>query len=448
MAGPRVCAPWIWAGAISILLTGCAGGFSHPSAHRGLPPPSREVLPNGLRLIIQEHRAADAVALHLWVGVGGRDERPGERGFSHFAEHMLFKGTERRARGFVEQEVESVGGRTNAGTSYDYTFYYILVPAARAIHSIDVLADMAFNSKFDPEELGREREVVFEEVRLGEDNPRSSLFRRLYDLAFDGHPYGSPVLGDPADLRAATQASLRGYYKRHYTPENMALVVVGAVDPAQVRAAAARWFGSVPAAGHERAALPAQPAIHGVRRQTVERPERQGSLALGWSAPSLGQPDMYAVDLLAHILGGSRTSRLNQALRERSRLVSAVNAGYGALQGGGLLTISAQFEPKDEADVEAGILGEVRRIKEEGVSDAELERAVTASEAERAFSRETVEGLALAYGRAETVWSVEEERRYVERLRSVTGAEIREAARRYLTASYVRLALLPKGKGS
>jgi predicted Zn-dependent peptidase len=98
--------------------------------------------------------------------------------------------------------------------------------------------------------------------------------------------------------------------------------------------------------------------------------------------------------------------------------------------------------------VEAGILAEVRRVKEGGVSDAELERAVSASEAERAFSRETVEGLALAYGRAETVWSVEEERRYVERLRSVTGAEIREAARRYLTDSYVRLALLPKGKGS
>lgn len=433
---------------ITALLAGCAGGLSQPSARRGLPPPYREVLPNGLRLIIQEHRAANAAAVHLWVGVGGRDEKPGERGFSHFAEHMLFKGTERRGRGFVEQEVESVGGRTNAGTSYDYTFYYILVPAARAIPSIEVLADMAFNSKFDAGELGREREVVFEEVRLGEDNPRSSLFRRLYGLAFDGHPYGSPVLGHPADLRAATQSTLRSYYKRHYVPENMALVVVGAVDPAQVRDAAARWFGSVSPVGYARAALPAQPEIHGVRRQVVERPERQGSLAMGWTAPPVGHPDMYAVDLLAHILGGSRTSRLNQALRERARIVSAVNAGYGALQGGGLLAVSAQFEPKDEADVEAGILGEVRRIRDEGVNDAEVERAVTASESERAFSRETVEGLALAYGRAETVWSMEEERRYVERLRSVTGAEILEAARRYLTDSYARLALVPKGKGS
>ncbi len=448
MARFRFITTWTWACLVPILLTGCAAGLSQPSAQLGLPPPSREVLPNGVRLIVQEHRAAGAVAVHLWVGVGGRDERPGERGFSHFAEHMLFKGTEHRGRGFVEQEVESVGGRTNAGTSYDYTFYYILAPAARTIPSIEVLADMAFNSRFDPEELGRERDVVFEEVRLGEDNPRSSLFRRLYDLAFDGHPYGSPVLGDPADLRAATQTSLRGYFKRHYVPENMTLVVVGAVDPAQVRAAADRAFGSVPAAGYRRASLPAQPAIHGVKRQTVERPERQGSLALGWTAPPLGHRDMHAVDLLAHILGGSRTSRLNQALRERARIVSAVNAGYGALQGGGLLAISAQFEPREEAGVEAGILAEVRRIKEEGVSDAELERAVTASEAERAFSRETVEGLALAYGRAETVWSLEEERRYVERLRSVTGAEIREAARRYLTDSYARMAFLPKGKGS
>jgi zinc protease len=437
---------WLW------VLAGCAlfgcGTLWPAQPPRGLPPPSREILPNGLRLITQEHRAGDIVALHLWVAVGARDEATGERGFSHFVEHMLFKGTETRGRGFVEQEVESIGGGTNAGTSHDYTFYYILVPARHAVGALQVLADMAFSSKFDSAELAREREVVFEEVRLGEDSPRSSLFRRLYDLTFGEHPYGFPVLGDPNDLRAATRSTLRGYYKRHYVADNMTLVVVGAVDAERIRAAALRAFGAAPATGYRRAPIPPQPPIRGVRKQVVERSERQASLALGWAAPPVGHPDMYAVDLLAHILGGSRPSRLNQALRERARIVSTVSAGYGALQGGGLITVSAQFEPKDEANVESGVLAEIRRLRDEGVTDRELARALTSSEAEHAFGRETVEGLASAYGRAETIWSLEGEREYLERLRAVTREQIQETARRYLTESYARLLFVPKGKGS
>src|SRR6476661_9226231 len=237
--------------AIVLLTTaGCATGTasSAPSSpSHGLPAPTREVLPNGMRLIIQEHRAAATVAIHLWTGVGGRDEAVGERGFSHFAEHMMFKGTATRPRGFVETEVESVGGRTNAGTSNDYTFYYLLLPASRTVPGIRLIADMVLDSIFDPGELAREREVVFEEVRLNEDNPRSSLGRQLYTLLYQGHPYGRPVLGDAADLRSATQESLRAYWARYYVPTNMTLVVVGPVDPAQVRAAAIEAFGSRPA---------------------------------------------------------------------------------------------------------------------------------------------------------------------------------------------------------
>ncbi len=404
------------------------------------------MLSNGLRLIIQEHRAADVVALQLWVGVGARDEAPGERGFSHLVEHMLFKGTETRGRGFVDQEVEGVGGRSNAGTSYDYTFYHMLLPLARAARGIEVLADMAFNSTLDPVEITREREVVFEEARLGEDNPRMSLSRRLHELVFEGHAYGFPVLGDPTALRAADRVTLRSYYKRHYVPENMALVVVGAVRPDEVRTAVARSFGSVPPAGYVRPLPMAPPSLDGGRRRVVERPERQAFLGLGWAAPELGHPDMFAADLLAHILGGSRSSRLNQALRERARIVSSISTGYSALQRGGLVTVTAHFERMDEDRVEAAIIDEVKRVQDGGVTPEELERAVTASESEHEFSRETVEGLARAWGRAETVWSLDAERRYLDGIRSVTREQIRDAARRYLGPSYARLALQPKGK--
>jgi zinc protease len=425
------------------LLGGCAGRDSANSAP--LPPLFREVLPNGLRLIIQEHYASKTVALELWVGVGGRDEAPSERGFSHFAEHMLFKGTDTLGPGFVDREVEGIGGRTNAGTSLDYTYYYMLLPSARATRGIEVLADMAFNSRFDPEELGREREVVFEEARVLEDNPRSFIGRRLYENAFTGHPYGYPVLGDPAALRAATRESLRGYYKRHYVPENMTLVVAGPVEANAISGLVARAFGSVPPTGYARKALPGPPATPSPRRLTIERSERQAYLGLAWGAPALGDREMYAVEILAHILGGSRTSRLNQTLRERAKLVSTITAGYGALQGGGVVTVIAQLEPTDVEAAEAAALGEIRRIREQGVTREEMERTVTAFEAERVFGRETVEGLALAYGRAETIWSLTGDREYLDRLRSVPAGDVQAAARRYLTDDYIRLALMPKG---
>jgi len=425
---------------------GCASSLPALSPRRGLPEPTREVLPNGLRLIIQEHRAASAVAIHLWAGVGGRDEVIGERGFSHFAEHMLFKGTETRGRGFVESEVEAVGGRTNAGTSNDYTFYYLLLPATRVEAGISLIADMVLNSVFDPTELAHEREVVFEEVRLNEDNPRSSLGRELYALLYAGHPYGRPVLGEAADLRGATQTTLRGYYRHHYVPDNMTLVVVGPVEPAQVRTAAMRAFGGRAAAGFARVPLPTPAPLDGVRTRTVERPGRQTQLGFAWLAPPLGHPDQAAVDLLSYILGGSRSSRLNQALRERARLVSSIGGWYGALQGAGAIGVTAQLEGTDQEAVERGIMTEIARLQTEGVTAQELSRAITASEADREFSRETVEGLALAYGRAETVWSLAAERAYLDQVRAVTREQVREAARRYLTSSYARLAFVPRGR--
>jgi zinc protease len=427
-------------------LGGCVTAPPPPGSRAGLPAPVREVLPNGMRLIIQEHRAASAVAIHLWAGVGGRDEAVAERGFSHFAEHMLFKGTDTRPRGFVERDVEAVGGRTNAGTSNDYTFYYLLLPATQARPGIALIADMVLNSVFDPIELGRERDVVFEEMRLNEDNPRTSLGRQLYHLLYQGHPYGRPVLGDADDLRAATRETLRGYYKRHYVPENMALVVVGPVNPAEVRAAAVAAFGALPRTGYVRQPPPPAAPLEGVRARSVERPERQTQLGFAWLAPPLGHPDMAAVDVLGHILGGSRSSRLNQALREKARLVSGISGWYGPLQGAGAVGVTAQLESADPEAVERAILAEIRRIQDDGVTADELARAITASEAEREFSRETVEGLALAYGRAETTWSLEAERSYLDRVRAVTRAQVQEAARRYLTDAYARLAYMPRGR--
>ena len=155
---------------------------------------------------------------------------------------------------------------------------------------------------------------------------------------------------------------------------------------------------------------------------------------------------MFAADLLAHILGGSQTSRLNQALRERQQLVSSVRASYSALQGAGMIGVSALFEPDDLDKVEAAVLAEVKRIQDEGVTQAERDRAVTAAESRHVFSIETAEGRAYAYGMAETLWSLEGELKYLEGIRAVTREQIQAAARRYLGVQHARLALVPRDR--
>jgi zinc protease len=438
-----------------LVAAGCASTASRatvfprpPGDDADLPPVTREVLPNGLRLIIQEHRAADVAAVYLWVGVGVRYESLDGLGYSHFQEHMLFKGTDTWGPGHIDRAVEGVGGRSNAVTSFDYTTYYIIVPSEGMDTALGLLADMAFRSKFDPVEIDREREVIFEEARIETDNPRTAIVRQLYGLVFGDHPYGRPVLGTPATMKAGTRERLMAYNKRYYVPDNMALIVVGPARPDAVRAAVMRTFGQVAGGGNRPEPVPVPRPLATRVSRDVERPEEQAFLGLGWLAPASDNPDGFALDLLVNILGGMESSRLATSLRDRDRLVSAVSMNYAALQGGGITTLRAECEAADLATVETRIVEAIRRIQDEGVTEEERQLAVTKAESEHAFAVETSEGLAYNYGIAEMTWKLEEELRYVERLRSVTREQIRDTARRYLsTTAYVRLAFLPKKKG-
>jgi zinc protease len=427
-------------------LTACtlSGSKSTPVSLTG---PIRQVLPNGVRVIVEEHRTSDVVALQLWVGAGGRDEAPSELGLAHYLEHMLFKGTAMRPGGFIDRDVEGVGGRMNAATSLDYTYYHILLPASRALAGIATLADISVNATLDEQQLDGEKKVVLEEMRLGEDNPNRFLFRQLYEAMFEPHPYGRPVIGRPPLIRALTRERLMAFYRRHYVPESFVLVVVGAVNPSQVLDAARGSFGHLTRSGSVR--LPA-PALTPGRPRSVEmtRPGGHAYLGLAWPAPKLDHADTPAVDLLVAILGHGRASRLTQSLRERLGLVNAISGSYSALEAGGIVTVTAQLEATGLARAESEILAEVQRLRADGVSDPERERALTAAEARREFQRETAEGRAFALGRAETSWRIADEQAYLDRLRSVTAEQLRGAARRYLDPErFTRVVFVPLGAG-
>jgi zinc protease len=358
---------------------------------------------------------------------------------------MLFKGTDKWGPGYIDRAVEGVGGRTNAVTSFDYTSFYIVVPTKAMDTALQLLADMAFRSAFDPKEVDREREVIFEEANIEADNPKTAIIRQLYGLVFDDNPYGYPVLGTRETLRAATSEQIKAYNRHYYTPENMTLVVAGPVEPREVRAAVDRIWGPVPATGYRSVAAPAPRPLTSPIRRTVERPEQQAQLAFGWQAPRSDDPAGDAVDLLATILAGTESSRLARRLRDEERLVSSVSMNYSAQMGGGIVSLRAELEAGDISKVEQIVFEEIARIQESGPTDDERQLAVTKFESQHAFDTETSEGLANAYGLAETTWTLEAELGYVDRLRRVTNDEIREAARRFLSRErYARIAFTPK----
>ena len=430
---------------LSIIL---AGGCTStrpalPATVSGLPAPVREVLANGVRVIVQEHRASDVVALQLWVRAGARDESATELGLAHYLEHMLFKGTTSRPQGFMDRDVESVGGRMNAGTSYDYTYYHIILPVSRTEAGIELLADISVNASLDSAVLDAEKRVVLEEMRLSEDNPRRFLARRLQETVFEGHPYGRPVIGTADLVRGLTRETLLGFYRRLYQPESFTLVVAGPVVPAEVLERARRTFGRLPRSGSQPLPVATPPSLR-PRKVEISRPGAQAYLALAWHAPRIDHPDVAAVDLLVTILGQSRTSRLPRALRDELGIVSSVSSTYGPLEGGGVVGVTAQLDPVNLERAEAEIMRELRRIRDEGVTEAERRRAITAAEAQHEFETETVEGRARVLGRAETVWRLDAELSYLDRLRTITREQIRAAAIRYLDPErYVRVTFVP-----
>lgn len=430
---------------VAVVGSACSLSPSQPSRSiTGLP--SRHVLANGVRVVIQEHRSSDVVALQLWVKAGGRDEAPAELGLAHYLEHLLFKGTPTRPGGFIDREVEGVGGRMNAGTSLDYTYYHMVLPARRALAGIETLADISVNATLDAQVLESEKRVVLEEMRFGEDNPSRFLLRQLYAAAFPGHPYGRPVIGHADVIQRLTRGQLLDFYRRYYTPDAFTLVVVGAVQPNEVLAAATHAFGHLPPVPSLR--LPAAaPAGRHEGRIDLARPISHAYLALGWLAPKIDHVDTPAVDLLVSILGQGRGSRLSQALRERLALVNTISSGYSALQGAGLVSLTAQLAPENLEQAEAAVLGEIERLRAEGVTETERRRAVTAAEARRAFLTETAEGRAWTIGQAETIWRLEDELAYVDRLRRITVEQLGVAARLYLDpARYTRVVFTPTPK--
>ena len=396
------------------------------------PQPERVCLANGLTAVLQPHDAADVAAVQLWVRAGARDESADEAGLSHFIEHLLFKGTPSRGPGVIDETISGLGGEMNAATSQDWTYFHVVLPAARLDTALDVLADAAQHAVFDPAEVERERHVVLEEIRRAEDTPTALLWRILSRRHFGLHAYGRPVLGSFESIEGMPRERIVDYFRRFYVPNNATVVVSGSVLSARVLDAVGEIFGRwTPQAVPARPRRP-PPPVSGPQRIEESRALHQTYLGLAWAGAIPPDADVYALDLLTSVLGQGRASRLVQSVRERLGLVSGIGASFYLQHDAGTIAVTARTATARYAEVEAAILAEVERLHEELVTEEEFGRAMTAVEAEHAFSRETAEGAAYGLGTADAVWTIEFELGYLDAVRRVTREAMREAARRHL----------------
>jgi zinc protease len=402
-------------------------------------PVERYTLPNGLTVLLKRDSSAPVSSVQVWVKSGSIHES-GDlgAGLSHYLEHMLFKGTERRAGREISATVQAHGGYINAYTTFDRTVYYIDLPSEHTAVAIDLLADAVLRSTLPAEEVIKEKEVILREIDMCLDDPDQRLGQALFETAFRTHPYRQPIIGHRDVFAATTRENLMEYYRARYVPNNLVLVIAGDFDPVATRAAITEHFGKSPRQRLAPVLVPDEAGQLARRDQHIFEDVQVSRAGLGWRIPGLTHPDAPALDMLAMVLGHGDSSILWQAIREKSRLVHSVDAMAWSPGTSGLFYISFLADPDKRLAAEKAILRELARIAEKGISAPALAKAVRQAVTSEVNMRKTMSGQASRLGASEVVvGDIDYNRTYFQRLFALTPAVLRRVMQAYLVPSHL-----------
>ncbi len=413
-------------------------------AHAGEAAPVLTRLENGLGVLVQPDTRFPLVSLRLYVHAGSAYESPRRSGISHLLEHMVFKGSARRAPGQVAEDIEGAGGYLNAATSFDYTVYIIDLPAERLELGLDVLRDMIFGAALDPDELEREKQVVLSELERGEDTPSSRRFQALQPLLWGGTPYERPIIGFRETVAAFTRQDILDYIAEFYQPQSMLAVIVGDVDPGRAVELVRTHFGDLvnTAPVAPRGPLPA-PHPQAPRVTVQPGPWNKVYLSVAFPAPALASAQAPGLDLLAQVLGGDRSSRLYRKYQHELGLVDSISAYAMGLEGTGLFSISAELDRDKLPAFWAGLTADLAALPAASFTDRELDRARLNIEDDLYSSKETLGGLASKLGYFQFFENgPQAEENYLYALRHTGADELRALAGAVLTRQALAGAVL------
>jgi len=391
----------------------------------------RTVLSNGLTVLVQREDSAPAAAVVTHVKAGFFDEPDRWAGISHVLEHMFFKGTERRGPGDIARETKAAGGYLNAGTGYDHTSYFVVLPASSLEAAVDIQADALQHSVIDPGELARELQVIIQEARRKLDSASAVAHETLNAVMFDRHRIRRWRIGQEAVLAGFTRDDVFGYYRSRYVPRRTVVSIVGAIDEDSALLLAESAYGGWPDAAGAVDGSPEEPPHEGVRVRTLRGDVTHAHLALGWHAVPPLHPDAPALDMAAAILGMGRGSWLYRALRETG-LATSASAHFYAPTEVGIFGVSAETEPDTVNAVLGGAGGQVARLIQSGPEPEDLARARTLLLTRWARRLESMDGRATALAEAEGLRHYSYLDEEYAALEAVTAAQVREVAERYL----------------
>ena len=392
---------------------------------------------NGLKVLLLQNRVSPVVTFAVVYHVGSRNEAVGHTGATHLLEHLMFKGTpdyNRESGTAIAAVLEAMGARFNATTWFDRTNYYETLPSAKLDVAMKIEASRMRGSLLRDEDRQPEMTVVRNEFERGENSPFQVLYKHTFATAFREHPYHHPTIGWRSDIEGVTTGRLKEFYDVFYHPNNATAMVIGDFREEDALAKIVRHFGKIPRSPRPIPGVhTVEPPQEGERRFVVRRSGQVAWCGLAWRSVQALHPDTHALAVLGNILGGGLTSRLYQALVEKSLSLSVTVVPW-QLKDPALFSIFAPVRPGVEPSaVESVIREEVARVGREGVTEAEAEKARTQIEAEVIFDRDSTDQVAASLSEAIAAADWEWYADYPEAVRRVKAEDVERVVRTYMT---------------
>jgi zinc protease len=399
-------------------------------------------LDNGLKCLFEQRKGTGVVSIQVWVKVGSKYEDDRIAGITHFIEHLIFKGTGEGGGYEIAPKIEALGGSINAFTSYDNTVYHIVVPETAFETGLELLIGAVKNPLFPDKEIAKEKRVIIEEIKMGEDNPQRKLFKELFSLSYEGHPYGRPIIGFERTVSSTQRADIVAYFNNHYTIDNMLVVVVGDFDEAKAKGLLEKYSAGLKRAVKSPSAHAPEPGRAG-KTKLIEKDVKESYLTLSYPVPPLVHKDIPALDVLGKIMGDGDSSRLQAELKHKKGLVTNAGTYLFAPKEDGLFVILATFRGTDYDAVVAGIDAELKRISEGSIEAWEMEKAKNLVRASHIYGMETVQGRAREIGYYQTITNDPRfSESYIRELDKVSVADVKRVLQAYVHGKTRNLVLL------
>jgi zinc protease len=408
-------------------------------------------LPNGLTVVLEEDHSVPIVHVNLTYHVGSKNERPGRTGFAHLFEHLMFKGSKNVDPEGHTSMIAAIGGQSNAFTTEDETTFWETAPSQYLPLMLWLEADRMATLRINNETFVSEREVVKEERRLRVDNqPYGRLNEIIYDQVFTTHPYKHVPIGSMVDLDAATVEDVRDFYQTFYVPENATLTIVGDIDSTQAMPLVTQYLGRVPKAKKPVPRdIPKEPPQTAERRMTLQEPWPLPAVVVAYHVTSDGAPDSYPLHVAGKVLSDGQSSRIYKKLVYEQQLAVAAFGGPNLIEDPNLFYAVAIVQPgRTPAEVASALIAEFDRLKNEPISERELQRTKNQFARDYILNRESDQDKARVLSHAVVIHhDIKTADGEFDIFQGLTAADVQRVARTYFTASNrTVLTLTPSGR--